>query len=427
MEKIIIIGAGPAGLLMAHSLLLRGKYKVELYERRSDPRLIEPSNQRTFPLTLQLRGLQALESIEGLKDAISSHAILSQGTLLHRSKGKPRQIDRKTPIWMTDRNQLTVVLLEHLLNRYGNDHLTVKFDCTCIDLDRQQNTITLQPRDGKPFSVGFDRLVGADGVRSRVREVLVKTTDFQCEQEYVPDAYISAFSPRINQDKNIELAGDRIHSWNLGEGMRLLMVPQAEDWLHGTLVFPPDCNPLEGLQTGEQVLQFLQEHCHPLGELMPLEEANALKQRQPSRILTVKCDRLHDQDRILLIGDAVHAVSASIGQGCNCALQDVLFCTGLLDQYQDDWAKALPEFSCQRLPEVHALRELADYTFPRSKPMFLEFLFHVMLGKKLTQWFPQIFQPFILTEIFETDLPYSQILNRHKNWINRVKLSMGKA
>ena len=65
---------------------------------------------------------------------------------------------------------------------------------------------------------------------------------------------------------------------------------------------------------------------------------------------------------ILLIGDAAHAVSPSIGQGCNAALQDVQVFTQVLAQYQDDWAQALPAFTSQRLPDVHALRELSDYS-----------------------------------------------------------------
>ncbi len=37
-KKVMIVGAGPAGLLSAHYLLNRGKYDVTIAERRSDPR-----------------------------------------------------------------------------------------------------------------------------------------------------------------------------------------------------------------------------------------------------------------------------------------------------------------------------------------------------------------------------------------------------
>ena len=43
LQKAVIIGAGPAGLLLAHYLLRRGKYRVEIYEQRADFRLADIS------------------------------------------------------------------------------------------------------------------------------------------------------------------------------------------------------------------------------------------------------------------------------------------------------------------------------------------------------------------------------------------------
>ena len=36
VNKVVIVGAGPSGLLLAHYLLRRGdKYQVDIYERRN--------------------------------------------------------------------------------------------------------------------------------------------------------------------------------------------------------------------------------------------------------------------------------------------------------------------------------------------------------------------------------------------------------
>jgi len=56
MIQNVVIIEGPAGLLLAHYLLRRGKYHVEIYERRPDPRLVDASKDRTFPISLQERG-----------------------------------------------------------------------------------------------------------------------------------------------------------------------------------------------------------------------------------------------------------------------------------------------------------------------------------------------------------------------------------
>ena len=82
LQKVVIIGAGPAGLLLAHYLLRRGKYRVELYEQRSDPRLVDVSQDRTFPISLQERGRKALRKIAGLEEVIASKSVFCNGTKL---------------------------------------------------------------------------------------------------------------------------------------------------------------------------------------------------------------------------------------------------------------------------------------------------------------------------------------------------------
>jgi kynurenine 3-monooxygenase len=72
MQKIIIIGAGPAGLLLAHYLLDRGDYRIEIYERRPDPRAVKQLNQRTFPIALQTRGMNAVRGISDLEVEIKT-------------------------------------------------------------------------------------------------------------------------------------------------------------------------------------------------------------------------------------------------------------------------------------------------------------------------------------------------------------------
>jgi kynurenine 3-monooxygenase len=195
---------------------------------------------------------------------------------------------------------------------------------------------------------------------------LVSQGAIHCQQEFIPDVYKSLFVSRISPDKTIEFVGNVIHTWTIARGIRLVLAPQSDNCLHGTLIFPPDKNPLENLTTGEAILDYFAKVTPSLRPVITLADAEALRQRPVSKILTVKCDRLNVGGKILLIGDAVHAVSPSIGQGCNSSLQDALVFAQVLAQYRDDWDKALPAFTQQRLEDVHALRDLSDYSFPRS-------------------------------------------------------------
>ncbi len=124
------------------------------------------------------------------------------------------------------------------------------------------------------------------------------------------------------------------------------------------------------------------------------------------------------------MGDAAHAVLPSIGQGCNSARQDVAWVNQLLDQYQDDWAQVMPQFSQQRVVEAHALRDLSDYSFPRSKSLVLEFFLRLTVSRKLHQWFPQRFLPFVFDLVLDTELDYSEVLHLSEGWINKVKRSL---
>ena len=424
MQKIVIIGAGPAGLLLASYLLSRGNYRIEIYERRPAPRAVKQSNQRTFPIALQTRGLNAIRGIPGLEAALTEQGIYSQGVLIHRQRGEPRQIKRQTPVLMIERQRLTLVLLQELLKSDDNNLVTIKFNCNCIGINKIEQTVTLQPTEGETFVVPFDCLVGADGARSQVREALASTGDLAFTQEFIPDVYKSLFVSRFSPEQKIELAGNMLHTWNIAQGIRLVMAPQPDDWLHGTLIFPPNNNPLENLTTAAAILDYFAQNIPSLRPLMTLEDAEALRQRPVSKIVTVKCNHLNVGGRIVLVGDAVHAVSPSLGQGCNASLQDVMVFAQVLDEYQDDWEKALPAFTNKRLADVHALRDLSDYNFPRSQPMSLEFVFRLTLGKKLRRWFPRLLRPLPMELIMEGEMPYSEVLRQTQGWIERVRKSM---
>ncbi|MDZ4877265.1 MAG: Kynurenine 3-monooxygenase [Chroococcidiopsis cubana SAG 39.79] len=423
LQKVVIIGAGPAGLLLAHYLLRRRKYCVELYERRSDPRVVDASQDRTFPISLQERGRKAIRALAGLEEAIAQAGVFCNGSVMHRKQGKARKISRATPLLTIDRNRLVMILLQHLTQTYSSEQLLVKFGYQCVQVDRRAKTVTLQMGQGEAFAVAYDALVAADGARSHVRDYLAQDAGLQCEQNYVPDAYKSVFLSRLNPALGLELEHDKIHGWNRDNKTRMLMVPQPGERLNGVIIFDAQENPLSSLSTKEEVLTFFQENFPLFGQLMSQEEAEAFLHRPVGRVLTVSCARFHDGDSILLIGDAAHAVSPSIGQGCNASLEDVLIFGQLLEQYEDDWELVLPAFSEQRVPDAHALGELSNYSFPRTKTLVLEFFLRLTMSRLLHRWFPKWVKPFVFDLVLDRDLSYSQVLNLSQGWINKVKRS----
>ncbi|NER32082.1 MAG: FAD-dependent monooxygenase, partial [Symploca sp. SIO1C4] len=394
-----------------------------IYERRRDTHLSDVSSERTFPISLQERGRKALRAIKGLEEAIAAESVFCQGTIIYGKKGKIRQIPRQTPVLTIDRNRLVSILLKQLTETYSHNQVKVHFNCQCTAVDGTAKTVSLKLNQAESFTTDYDLLVGADGARSQIREYLSKNAGLVCSQNYVPDAYKSVYLSRLNPDTGLELEANKIHTFTLENKARMLMVPQAGDQLHGVIIFEHQNNPLEGLSTKEDIKEFFETNFPIFGQLMSLEEAQMLLKRPVARVLTVRCERFHEGDSVLLIGDAAHAVSPSIGQGCNSSLEDVLILRQLLEQYGNDWGQVLPAFSQQRVSDAHALRELSDYTFPRQKSLIVEFLLRTIIKRLFHRWFPHWVKPFVFDLVLDTDLPYSQVLSLSQGWINKVKRS----
>jgi kynurenine 3-monooxygenase len=426
-KKVVIVGAGPCGVLLAHYLLRRGsQYQVDLYERRSDPRTVAFSNARTFPISLNQRGIEALSGIQDALKAVKAMSVESPGSVFHQSNGKTRLTSRQTPLFMLDRTQLVIALLKTLSETYDHSRLNIHFDHSCTGVNFETKTATFRntaviPTEAET-TVSYDLLVGADGARSRIREAFFDMKQFGLEQKYIPWDYKSILLPSSDETFKLGLKPGYLHSWRIDNGTTVLLVHQSDGSMSGVITFPREHHSVVDLSSAEEVLQFFQKYFPDVGQLMPPAEAEAFLTRPPSSTLTIRCSHYHYGDSVLLIGDAAHAVSPSIGQGCNSALEDVAILDQLLDEAADNLAEAIAQFTLRRKPDAHALVELSDYVFPSSnKRLIMEFFLRQRFAQLLHQLFPKRFSPSLLQLIHESTIPYSEILNLYQNWIAKVK------
>ena len=105
---------------------------------------------------------------------------------------------------------------------------------------------------------------------------------------------------------------------------------------------------------------------------------------------TVHCERWSVEDRVLLIGDAAHAIVPFHGQGMNCAFEDCASCIGMLDAATGDWAGAFRRFEQERQPNTDAIAEMAleNYLEMRDTVRDPKFQLQQELSLELERRFP---------------------------------------
>lgn len=156
VKKVAIIGAGSSGLLLAHYLLRRGdKYQIDIYERRSDPRIVSFSKSRTYPISLNERGMSALRKIEGLEEAAKAISVEMRGTIFHQKNGKARFTPRKKPLTTLERTKLAIALLK-LTENYDKSRLNIHFNCQCTSIDFAAKKLKLQLETQQDFTIDYD-------------------------------------------------------------------------------------------------------------------------------------------------------------------------------------------------------------------------------------------------------------------------------
>jgi FAD-dependent urate hydroxylase len=302
--KAIIIGAGIGGLTTGIAFKRAG-YQVELYDR---VRELRPAGAG---ISLWSNGVKVMNAL-GLGDEI--HKIggeMNRMTYLSKENEALNDIDLLPLIdqvgqrpYPVSRSELQSMLLEQLGKEY------VKLETKCIGVKEEGNQVTAIFEDGSTAT--GDVLIGADGVHSVLRNYVTQQKPEPRYADYVNWNGLVDASPEL-ADKN---------SWVIyvGDGKRASMMPVGGDRFYyffgvpmkkGTVVEPKDRrDELATLFHGwPEPVQNLIQKLNPL-------ETNRLE--------------IHDLDpleklsrgRVVLVGDAGHATTPTLGQGGCQAMED---------------------------------------------------------------------------------------------------------
>src|SRR5271166_2844983 len=187
--EFTIVGAGLAGALLACHLGKRGR-RVDVYERRPDPRGHDRERGRSINLALSVRGLEALREV-GLADEVLKDALPMRGRMIHSPAGtlafQPYSKDPSQAINSVSRAGLNLALIDAAA-RYPSVRLF--FGQKCTDVDLADATLHFADADTyAPSKVSCAAVIAADGAYSAVRARMQKHDRFNYRQDYETHGY----------------------------------------------------------------------------------------------------------------------------------------------------------------------------------------------------------------------------------------------
>ncbi|MDX2147054.1 MAG: FAD-dependent monooxygenase [Planctomycetota bacterium] len=472
-KSVVIVGAGLAGALLACGLSRAG-WRVRLFERRSDPRKAGYVGGRSINLALSARGLAGLRGLEdpglgrsalGLdRIVLEREALPMAGRMLHARDGaigfQPYSKDPRDAIYSVSRGGLNMLLLNEA-ERLPN--VEIFFEHLCVDADlgaeRDAPAAIFAPGRSTPLGpaetpaqvlrMEADLIVGTDGAFSAGRARLQRLDRFEYSQSYLKHGYKELEIPASDREtpwmaaeSAAESAGGgrrpyyamdpgALHIWPRGSAM-MIALPNRDGSFTCTLFWPyegehsfasvregaggeadkADSGREMGGSKITRVRDFFAEHYGDAAALMPTLERDYAR-NPTSSLVTVRCWPWQAGGKLVLLGDAAHAIVPFYGQGMNCAFEDCLELERCLHEYSGDQRAALEAFQARRKPNADAIADMAleNFVEMRDKVGDAAFLYKKRVEQTVHGMFPDRVAPQYNLVSFST-VPYVEARRR---------------
>ena len=408
--KITLIGAGLNGPLLAILLRQRG-FAVELYERRPDMRRVRMSAGRSINLALSTRGIHALQQA-GLWESMRNIIIPMKGRMMHSVAGElafqPYGKNEAEVINSISRAELNIALI----NAAEEQGATIHFNQRCTRYDLKTGAIRIRNEDtAEETTREAGVVIGCDGSASSIRAEMLKLSRFNFSQQYLDYGYKELTIAAGSQGKHL-LETHALHIWPRGNHM-LIALPNIDGTFACILFLPFEGrDSFASLTTQAEVVQFFESRFPDAVPLMP-QLADNYFTNPTGAMVTIKCSPWYVEGRVLLLGDAAHAIVPFFGQGLNCGFEDCTCLMKLLDRRGADWPRVFAEFEKERKVNTDAIADMAveNFTEMRDRVADSRFLFRKKVELALEAKYPQLFVPKYAMVTFHR-MPYSVALAR---------------
>ena len=414
-DKILIIGAGLCGSLLALRMAQRG-YKVEVYESRPDLRKVDISAGRSINLALSDRGLKALR-LCGMEEKAREICIPMYGRLMHDKEGNTFASNYSGRegefINSISRGDLNAILLDEA-EKHENVNIHFNKKCKRVDIE---NTIAhfKDYKTKEEFSVDATVIFGADGAGSSLRKSYISERKFlfSYSQNYLNHGYKELEIP-ADTNGNHQISKGHLHIWPRGDFM-LIALPNMDGSFTVTLFLSYDEGEynFNNLTSEEKITQFFEQEFPDALALIP-NIKEEFTNNPTGTLGTIKCSPWSYKNKTLLMGDAAHAIVPFYGQGMNASFEDVVVFDEVLNQHSESWESVFKAYQKSRKKDTDAIADLAIDNFYEMKdhvanPLFKE---KRKIEMDLEKKFPNQYSSKYSLVTFNENMGYNEAMNR---------------
>ena len=414
-DKVLIIGAGLCGSLLALRMAQRG-YKVEVYESRPDLRKVDISAGRSINLALSDRGLKALR-LCGMEEKAREICIPMYGRLMHDTKGNTFASNYSGRegeyINSISRGDLNAILLDAAEE---HENVTIYFNSGCKKVDIENNIAHFKSYEtNEKYIVKADVIFGTDGAGSSLRKSYVSERKFlfSYSQNYLNHGYKELEIP-ADKNGNHQISKGHLHIWPRGDFM-LIALPNMDGSFTVTLFLSYDEGEynFNNLTTEEKITAFFEQEFPDALALIPnIKEEFANNPTGP--LGTIKCSPWFYQNKTLLMGDSAHAIVPFYGQGMNASFEDVFVFDEILNQDLRDWNAVFKAYQKARKHDTDAIADLAIDNFYEMRdhvanPLFKE---KRKIEMDLEKHFPSQYSSKYSLVTFNENIGYNEAMQR---------------